>query len=106
MKIVEDISYSIDDIIDALNDELGLSYIKSTDNKGYINLGKGIKLVIVFNEDEMKLDSVRLEFPTSRLDMTDNYTEAELYSSSIETSCQAIDIVKRMTGGLTDENSD
>lgn len=105
MRIVEEINYSIDDIIDSINDELGFAYIKTTDSKGYINLGQGIKINIEFNEAERKLDKFELSFPRKDVDMTNSCTTAELYSSSIESAVQVIDLIKIKLGGVSDENT-
>lgn len=106
MKIVENINYSIDDVIDAVNDELGFSYIRSSDSSGYINLGKGIKVLISFNPDRRELESIRLSFPEKIISLLDSNVQAELYSSTIESAVQISDLIKSMLGKGEIESED
>lgn len=99
MKIIEDITYSIDDIVDQINSSFGFSYVEDSDHEGYILLGNNIRLDLVFNEDERKLDSAKLSFPSDVIELSKSQTQADIYSSSIESSVQIVDLVNRMLGG-------
>lgn len=101
MRIIEDISYSIDDMIDAINEELGFAYIKSSEDTGYINLGQGIKLEFEFNTHK---PSVTLVFPNKEINVTKSVNMMELYSSAIESTAQILDVIDRMTPGHEDED--
>lgn len=101
MRIIEDINYSLDDIIEAIDDELGFAYIKSSESEGYINLGKGIRLEFEFNAHK---PSVVLVFPDNEINVTENVNVMELYSSAIESTAQIMDVVDRMVGGHESED--
>lgn len=106
MKIIEDITYSIDDIVGQINSSFGFSYVEDSDYKGYILLGNNIRLDIVFNEVERKLDSAKILFPSDEIELTKSQSQADIYSSSIESSIQIVDLINRMLGGNSnDENS-
>lgn len=103
MIIIEDITYSIDDIVDQIKSEFGFVYTEIDDHRGYIVLGNQIKLNLEFNEDVKKLDSAKIKFPTSSLDLAEGTTAAELYSSSIESALQIVDLINRMLGSDQDD---
>ena len=104
MRILEDneLNYSIDDIIDAVNEELGFSMIKSGPTKGYFMLGNKIKASVDFT-DEI---TVELEFPKTKLDMMKEGVLAEAYAAAIESVDQIIDIIERMTGEVDENDED
>ena len=103
MRIIEDIEYSIDDMIDAINEELGFAYIKSSEDTGYINLGQGIKVEFEFRSHK---PSVVLVFPDNEINVTKNVNVMELYSSAIESTAQILDVIDRMTVGHDSEDID
>lgn len=103
MKIVEDISYSIKDIVNQIKDSFGFIYVEDTDHSGYIVLGSGVKLEIVFDEDEKKLNRASLNLPKKEIDFVKDQNRAEIYSSSIESSIQIVDLIKRMLGEIVDD---
>lgn len=103
MKIVEDISYDIQDVIDQIKDSFGFIYIKDTDSSGYIVLGSKVKLEIVFDEDEKKLNRASLILPSKEVDFVKDHNRAEVYSSSIESASQVVDLITRMLGGVVDD---
>lgn len=107
MIVIEDISYSIDDIVDQINNEFGFSFIKEgeDDSQGTILLANGVKLYIKFNESERKLDSAEIGFPSMRIDISDSQSAAELYSESIESAIQIVDLIKRMLGSEKNEKN-
>lgn len=96
MRICEEssITYSIEDIIDQINNELGFSVVKTSDTTGYILLGNQIKLLINFDE----IVSVKLKFPTAVIDISEGTSQVELYSTALDSSTEVYDIIKRMTG--------
>lgn len=98
MKIIEDITYSIDDIAEQIRQTFGFEYISADDNEGYIVLSSQVELELVFNEQERKLDSALVRLPTNTMDLTDNTVAADTYTSSIESAVQIIDLIKRMLG--------
>lgn len=103
MRIIEDIEYSIDDMIDAINEELGFAYVKSSDSTGYINLGKGIKLEFEYNGHK---PSVTLVLPSREINVTESVQMMELYSVAIESTAQILDVIDRMTVGHNSEDID
>lgn len=105
MKIVEDISYNIDDVISQINDSFGFRYVEETDHTGYIILSRGIRLIIEFNESERKLDTAELLFPESRLDLVKDRNQVEIYASSIESATQIVDLILRMLGDSSDDQN-
>lgn len=98
MQIIEDITYSIDDIIDQIKETFGFIYNEVSDHEGYILLGSKIKLNIVFNEEVRKLDEAVIEFPKDKVDISESTSTVDIYSSSIESSVQIVDLIKRMLG--------
>lgn len=103
MKIIEDITYSIDDIIDQIDKTFGFVYTEINDHEGYIILGSKIKMVFKFNEDERKLDSSIIEFPEKEIDLVKSPATADIYASSIESAVQVIDLINRMLGGSSND---
>ncbi len=86
--------YNFDDIVDAIEDELGFSFISSIKEKsGYYVLGSEIRLVVDFNGDI----KITLQFPNRRVDMSENNMTAEAYATAIESAEQIIEIIERMT---------
>lgn len=106
MKILEEneLNYSLEDIIDAINDELGFSFVKSSPSKGYFMMGNKINVYVDFS-DEI---SVKIRFPQDEINMVEDEVLAEAYATAIESTSQIIDIINRMTGEIdqNDENSD
>lgn len=105
LKIIEDIAYSIDDIIDQIDKTFGFVYTKINSQKGYIILGNRVKLTLEFNEDDRKLDSAVLKFPSQEIDFIKSPATADIYASSIESAVQIIDLVNRMLGGNSDDTN-
>lgn len=105
MRILEEneINYNIEDIINAVNDELGFSMIRTSDSTGDFRLGSGIKLSVNFDNDI----KVVLKFPSDEVDMSESYSQSESYSTAIESAQEIVDIIRRMTGEgeESDENS-
>lgn len=96
MRILEEneINYTIDDILDAIADELGFSAIRSTDTIYYINITSDYQLVVDFEKDitiDLKLD--RME-----LDLSDSTNEVDSLITVCESAIEITDIIKRMTG--------
>ena len=98
MKIIEDISYSIDDIINQIRQTFGFSYVELNDRTGYIRLDNKITLNLEFNEDVRVLDSAVVEFKSPLLDITTNTVTAEINQSCIESAIQIVDLISRMLG--------
>lgn len=98
MKIIEDISYSIDDIINQIRQTFGFSYVELNDHTGYLRLDNKITLNLEFNEDVRVLDSAVVEFKSPLLDITTNTVTAEVYQSCIESAIQIVDLINRMLG--------
>lgn len=98
MKIIEDITYSIDDIIDQIQDTFGFVYTEDTDHSGYIVFGSGLRLEIEFDEEEKRLSKAILKLPSNEIDFTSGESVADIYSASIESSSQVIDLIVRMLG--------
>lgn len=105
VKIVEEITYSIEDIISQIEDTFGFIYTEISTSSGYVILGEGIKLNIEFNEDERKLDSAVIEFPKSEIDLAESTLNADIYSSGIESALQIVYLIKRMLGDEANENT-
>lgn len=99
MKIVEDITYNLDDIIDQIKEAFGFIYNETDDHSGYITLDSQSDLNLVFNEEEKRLDSATISLSTDEIDITDSSVTASTLVSSIESAMQVVDLVKRMLGG-------
>lgn len=97
MRILEEneLNYSVEDIVNAINDELGFSMVGSDENEGYFLLGRQIKLRVNF-QDEIE---IILDLPSSEVDMSTSTSEIETYATAIESAQSITDIIKRMTGG-------
>lgn len=98
MKIIEDISYSIDDILDQIKETLGFSYIPTNDHQGYIILGTKVKLMISFFEETKGLESATIVFPSSSFDFVSSPSTSDIYLSCIESAGQIVDLINRMLG--------
>ena len=99
MIVIEDINYSIDDIIDQVNTDFGFSYVEDTDNTGHYLLSPGVRLNLEFNETEKKLDSADLILPDNHIELSKSKVTSELYATSIESATQIVDLITRMLGG-------
>ena len=88
-------NYSVEDIVDAINDELGFSMVSTDDDEGYFILGSQIKLKVNFQDDI----EIILELPSTKVDMSVSSSEVETYATAIESAQSIADIIKRMTGG-------
>ena len=97
MRILEEneLNYSVEDIVDAINDELGFSMVSTDDDEGYFILGSQIKLKVNFQDDI----EIILELPSTKVDMSVSSSEVETYATAIESAQSIADIIKRMTGG-------
>lgn len=98
MKIVEDINYSLDDIKDQIRDTYGFEYIESDTDSGYILLSKGLELRLSFDMDQRELSSAKIILPGPVIDVSQG-TAADIYSSSIESAVQIVDLINRMLKG-------
>ena len=99
MKIVEDITYSLDDIVDQIKESFGFIYNETDDHSGYITLDSQSDLNLVFNEEEKKLDSAIISLSSNEVDITDSSVAASTLISSIESAVQVVDLIERMLGG-------
>lgn len=102
MKIVEDITYNLDDIISQIKESFGFIYNETDDHSGYIILDRQATLRLVFNEDETKLDSAIIEVP-GEIDLTNSTVSASTLTASVEAATQIVDLIKKMLGGDTDD---
>lgn len=105
MKIVEDINYSLDDIKDQIRDTYGFEYIESDTDSGYILLSKGLELRLSFDMDQRELSSAKILLPSSVIDVSQG-TTADIYSSSIESAVQIVDLINRMLKGEEKDQND
>lgn len=87
-----ELAYNIDDVIDAINDELGFSAIKNGDSSYYFMLGSSIKLTLDFSTGE-----TILTLPSSEYDLTDDSSEIEIIASAIESAETILEITSRMS---------
>lgn len=94
--LIEDIDFSLDDIIDQLKETFGFIYIENDDTSGYIMLSAKVKLSLQFNDDLTRLESAVLDLPESSIDLVDSPATADTYSSCIESSQECIDLINRM----------
>ena len=92
VRLYED-NYSLNDIIDDIEDELGFSFVHEEDNTGYFILGQKIKLFIDFNGNI----KISLEMPDNSVDFTQGKSRAEALVSALESSIEIYDIIQRMT---------
>lgn len=100
MKILEDFEYTLDDVVNQINSEFGFSCIDNgTPDKKYVLLGDGIKLYLDFKDNQ--LSSASLDFPSKEVDVL-NHLKLDIYSSSIESSAEIVNLITRMLGGKKD----
>lgn len=101
MKILEnsEVNYSVDDIIEAIEDQLGFSLVRVSDSTYYIVLGSDLRLIIDFLGEV----DISLKLPSKVVNMSDKTSEVEALISAAESSIEVVDIIKRMTGGSVDE---
>lgn len=102
MKIVEDITYSLDDIIRQIKESFGFIYNETDDHSGYIILDRQATLRLLFSEDGSKLDSAIVEVP-EEIDLTNSTVSASTLTASVEAATQIVDLIKKMLGGDTDD---
>lgn len=103
MRIIEDITYSIDDIIDQINSQLGFSYVDTSDHEGYILIGNGMKLSLTFDEFEKQLNSAEFSLPNQSFDLVESPATTDIYASGLESASQIVDLINRMLGGSSDD---
>lgn len=106
MTIIEDITYSLDDVVSQIKDTFGFIYTETSDHEGYILLGSGVRLSLKFLEEEKGLDFAILKFPELSFDLVESPTTADTYASSIESAVQIVDLIKRMLNGGGDGDQD
>ena len=96
MRIFEanEVNYSIDDILDAITDELGFSAIKGFGDSYTIKLTSEVNLTIDF-EDEI---SIFVELP-EKLDISQGLEEVETTITALESVIEIEGIIQRMTIG-------
>lgn len=99
MTIIEDINYSIEDVIDQIKETFGFIYTRSSDTSGFILLGSGVRLEIEFKDEGKGLESALIKFPRKEFDLAESSAMADLYSSCIESAVQIVDLINRMIGG-------
>lgn len=105
MRILEEneINYSIEDILDAINDELGFSAIKIKDKEYIIKITNSYNLFINFN-NEIKIE---LRIKNIPIDMSESTSEVETLVTAGESSIEIVNLINRMTGegGMSNDYS-
>jgi len=104
MRILKEseINYSIEDIIDAINDELGFSAIKVSSTLYRFALTNSYKLMVDF-DDEI---SIYLKLNDDTIDVSEGTAEVEALVTACESSIEIVNIIERMTtGGAEDDYS-
>lgn len=88
-----DTTYTIEDINNAILDELGFSVIMTSPTKGYIILGNGLKLSIKYYTNDIKVDLEHLDPIT---DIMNNTLLVESYITALESSLSVVEIIDRL----------
>lgn len=96
MTIIEDITYSLDDVIEQIKTTYGFIYTETSDHEGYILLGSGVRLSLIFFEEKKGLESAMLKFPEISYDLVKTPTTSDLYAAGIESAVQIVDMINRM----------
>lgn len=104
MQIIEDITYSITDVINQIQEVYGFTYVEVNDHTGYVVLDNKTTLNIEFNEEEKKMDSAIIELSDNIIDITDSLTTADVYMSSIESATQIVSLIHRMLGNKSEDD--
>lgn len=104
MQIIEDITYSISDIINQIQEVYGFTYVEVDDYTGYVVLDNKTTLNIEFNEEEKKLNSAVIELSDNIIDITDSSTTAEVCMSSIESATQVVSLIQRMLNNKSEDD--
>ena len=95
--------YDIQDILDEVEEQLGFSFVNVTTDSGYFLISGKIKFYLEFEEGKDVYMEVRL--PEKNIDVTENESMIELYSSSLESISQIRNIIVDMMGGeIIDDN--
>lgn len=96
MRILEEneINYNIDDILDAIMDELGFSAVNLSDKAYYINITNNHRLIINFEGNI----TIELKLTETTIDLSENTSEVESLVTACESAIEITNIVKRMTG--------
>lgn len=107
MKIIEDITYSLSDVFDKIESDLGFVYTEVSEEEGFITLGKGVKLSLTFKNEQ--LQTAVLKGLPSQIILISRAQEEDLslldfYSSCYESSSQVIDLITRMLGGESEDD--
>lgn len=103
--ILEDINtgYEVQDILDEIENQLGFSFVSVSDNSGYFLISGKIKFYIDFDSPQGITMEIRL--PEKNIDITDNDSLIELYSSSFESISQIRQVIMDMIGeDVKDDN--
>lgn len=96
MRILEEneINYNVDDILDAIMDELGFSAVNLSNEVYYINITSNYRLVINF-EDNI---TIELKLTETTIDLSESTGEVESLVTACESAIEITNIVKRMAG--------
>lgn len=106
MTIIEDITYSLDDVISQIKSTFGFIYTETSDHEGYILLGSGVRLSLKFFEEEKGLESAIIKFPDISYDLIESPATSDTYSSGIESAVQIVDLINRMLSSGGEEEDD
>lgn len=98
MQIIEEITYSLDDIINQIKETFGFIYNSTGDSEGYILIGSGVRLSLKFFEEKRGLKSAVLKFPDISYDLVKSPATSDLYLSGVESAVQIVDLINRMLG--------
>lgn len=89
--------YSVDDAISKVQEELGFTYISSgEDNQGYFLVSDKVTLNVTFGMDQFDLEEASIKFSDDSIDITKDFSELELYSSSLESCMQIVETIQSL----------
>ncbi len=95
--------YDIQDILNEIEEQLGFSFVYVSTTSGYFLISGKIKFFLEFSEGQDIYMEARL--PEKNVDITENDSIIELYSSSFESISQIREIIVEMMGGeMTNDN--
>lgn len=94
MVVLEDNSYTLEDIINQIKKDFGFIYTKTSDYGGYILLTEDVTLRLSFNDNLTELTSALVELPSNNIDLTDSTLESDLILSVLESANQIVNLIK------------
>lgn len=90
--------YSVDDAISKVQEELGFVFVSDDDSedKGYFIVSDEVTLEVEFEQDPFSLLSAVIKFTDNKIDISEDFSTLELYSSSLESCMQIVETIQSL----------